>query len=95
MASSQKFAVGASLVSRHDEGVTAEVVEMKSFNGIEHYRIKVRPAHFHTASIWLSGFGLSREFVNLQPAKPSSDRVLLRAMTRLIRGEASTRQRAA
>jgi hypothetical protein len=95
MAARLKFTVGASLVHRQNDGLTAEVVEMKLFNGIEHYRISVRPVHVHTASIWLSGFGLDREFARLHPVRSSREGVLLRAMDRLIRGETPARQRAA
>ena len=98
MAASLKYVVGTALVHRQDDGLTAEVVEMKLLNGIEHYRIRVRPAHVHTTSIWLSGFGLNREFARVERVKPvadSQDRVLLRAVGRLIRGDAPGRQRAA
>jgi hypothetical protein len=89
MTGSRKFAVGAKLVGRHDDGLTAEVVEMKLFHGIEHYRVKVRPAHVHATSIWLSGFGLDREFASPHGSGASPDGVLLRAVTRLMRGDAA------
>ena len=98
MAASLKYAVGAPLVHRQDDGLTAEVVEMKLFNGIEHYRIRVRPAHIHTTSIWLSGFGLDREFARVERVKPAvglEEGALLRVMTRFIRGDMTGRRRAA
>lgn len=98
MAANLKYAVGTNLVHRQDDGLTAEVVEIKLFNGIEHYRIQVRPAHVHNASVWLSGFGLDREFARVQRAKSLvefDDAPLLRAVTRFMRGEASARRRAA
>ena len=98
MAASLKYAVGAVLVHRQDNGQTAEIVEAKLFNGIEHYRIHVRPAHIHNSAIWLSGFGLDREFSRddrKTKAPPARDGSLMSAVGRLIRGDSPRRQRAA
>ena len=98
MAASLKYAVGAILVHRQDNGQTAEIVEAKLFNGIEHYRINVRPAHIHNSAIWLSGFGLDREFArNDRKTKTprSREESLMSAVGRLIGRDAPRRQRAA
>jgi hypothetical protein len=98
MAASLKYAVGATLVHRQDNGLTAEIVEAKLFNGIEHYRINVRPAHIHNSAIWLSGFGLDREFARSdRKAKtpPSREGSLMSAVGRLIRLEPPRPRRAA
>ncbi len=98
MAASLKYAVGATLMHRHDNGLTAEVVEVKLLNGIEHYRIRVKPSHIHNSAIWLSGFGLDREFARNDrkaKAQPSQEGSLMSAVGRLIRRDAPGRQRAA